>query len=1048
MPISNTFTIYNASAGSGKTFAVVKDYLKILFLSKHPLAFRYVLALTFTNKAVSEMKERIIDMLKAFSNPNIIAHPNSMFKVLVKELEMAPETIHIKAKTILKTMVHNYGSFDISTIDKFNHKLIRTFAYDLKLPLNFEVELDTEEVLDKAVVNLIDKAGTDKELTKVLVDFAIEKADEDKSWDIAYDLNNIAKLLIDENEIPFIESIKDKSLTDFIILKDQVAKQIKTVDARIASLAQKALETIVNNGLQFEDFSGQYLPLYFKKLVDGDLNVGFSAKWQNDLIEGAPLYPKRVSSERVNIIFALQSDLASYFNQTKALIVHLKMCKNIYKNLTPLSVLYEIHKTLQQLKEEENIILISEFNSIINDEIKKQPVPFIYERIGERFRHYFIDEFQDTSVLQWNNLVPLIDNILSGETITGEKGTSMLVGDAKQAIYRWRGGKAEQFIELYSDKNPFQVDKSVQNLPVNYRSSKAIVNFNNTFFKHISTFAFTNLEHQDIFEKCHQDYSSEHEGFVEISFLDTAGSDKDLSYCETVLKAVEKATANGYALGDICIITRKTKEGIAISEFLSEHNIALVSSETLMLQNSPEVNFIVNLIALVNQPKNDEIKIDVLTYLAEYQLQIEDKHQFYTDFVHLDNHSLFKALESFGFNFNVDVILQSPIYEAVEAIIRSFHLNLESNAYIQFFLDEVLEFSLKKYSDFSEFLNYWHRNKEKLSIVSPQSQDAVQIMTIHKAKGLEFPVVIFPYANQDIYFDVLPKIWFPVEKNEFNGFPYVYINLSKDFEDYGPLGKTMYSEYRSKLELDSINLLYVVLTRAVEQLYIISELDLDSKGTEKLKQYSGLFIKYLKDLQIWNPEQLNYSFGNWEKSSIRTKSKKTVLQTQCISNAREEHNLNILTSGGYLWDTAQEKAIEKGNLIHLIMSQIKTEHDIDFVFENYSHSGILNQNQIQELKPVVKAIVGHEQLNAYFKAKITVYNERDIMTAQGTLLRPDRVVINSNNQATILDYKTGSEDPKHQGQLLIYKNVLEHMNFEVIKTILVYINDDITVKEF
>ena len=1048
MASTNTFTIYNASAGSGKTFAVVKDYLKILFKSKNPLAFKYVLALTFTNKAVGEMKERIIEMLKAFSSPNILVYPNSMFKILLMELEAEPEDLHKRAKSILETIIHNYASFDISTIDKFNHKLIRAFAHDLKLRLDFEVELNSEQVLNKAVEKLIDKAGTNMELTKVLVDFATEKADEDKSWDITYDFNKIAKLLIDENEIPFIETIKDKSLEDFLMLKNQVAKQIKTEENEIVSLAQIALETIVNNGLQFEDFTGQYLPKYFKKLVDGDLNVSFGTKWQIDLIEGVSLYPKRVPSETANYIDAIQSDLASYFNQSKALIVQLKMLKNIYKNIVPLSVLKEIHKALQELKDEENILLISEFNSIIGDEIKKQPVPFIYERIGERFRHYFIDEFQDTSILQWNNLLPLIENALSGENIKGEKGTTMLVGDAKQAIYRWRGGKPEQFIELYTDKNPFQVDKSVEDLPVNYRSSKAIVNFNNTFFNRISTFAFSNPEYQTIFKSCNQEHFSAHEGFVEISFLDTSSGKRDLFYCETVLETINKATAHGYTLGDICVITRKTKEGVAISEFLNEHNIGIVSSETLMLQNSPEVNFIVNLIALFNQPKNDEIKIAVLTYLAEYQLQIEDKHRFYTDHIRLDINSMLKALENFGFFFDANVFVQSSLYEAIEAIIRSFHLNEESNAYLQFFLDIVLEFSLEKYSDYSEFLAYWQLHKDKMSIVSPQSQDAVQIMTIHKAKGLEFPVVIFPYANQDIYFDIAPKIWFPVDKNKFNGFPYVYININKELEEYGTLGNTIYNDYKSKLELDSINLLYVVLTRAIEQLYIISELDLDNNGTEKRRLYSGLFIDYLKDIQIWNPDQLKYSFGTFEKSPFRTKTRESILQTKTISTTREEHNLYILAGGGYLWDTAQEKAIEKGNLIHLIMSQIKTEHDIDFVFENYSHSGVLNQNQMYELKPIVKAIVGHDQLKAYFKPEITVYNERDIITSQGTILRPDRLVINGSNQATILDYKTGSEHPKHQEQLLIYKNVLEHMNFEVIKTILVYINDDITVKEF
>jgi len=1049
MSTSSTFTIYNASAGSGKTFAVVKNYLKILFKSKHPLAFKSVLALTFTNKAVGEMKERIVDTLKEFSDPRIIENQSSMFRILTEELEIGPENLHKKSNDILHSIVHNYAYFDVSTIDRFNHKLIRTFAHDLNLSLNFEVELDTIEVLDKAVEKLIDKAGTDDELTKILVDFAIEKADDDKSWDISYDFNTIAILLIDENEIPFIETLKDKSVDDFVSLKKHVSKQLNIIEKNIASIGQETLELIVNNGLQFEDFSNSYLPKHFQKLVDRNFDVNFNLKWQSDLMEGSSLYPKRVSKNAASIIDSIQAELLTYFNTSKAKILEYSFLKNVYKNITPLSVLNEINNALQGLKEEDNFLLISEFNTIIGNEINKQPVPFIYERIGEKFKHYFIDEFQDTSVLQWNNLIPLINDALSGENIKGEKGSLLLVGDAKQAIYRWRGGKAEQFINLFSKKEePLIIKQHVENLPINYRSSKAIVDFNNTFFKHLSGSVFSNLEHQNIFENSWQEYHSDEEGYVELSFLDTSTDDKELLYCEKVLDTINKVRAQGHNLGDICVITRKTKEGIAIAEFLSHQNMPIVSSETLMLQNSPEINFIVNFLTLVEQPKNDRVKIELLSYLAEYRLHLEDKHEFFLSHVHLDLQSLFKSLEEYDICFDIDVFVQSPLYEAIETIIRDFHLDKTSNAYIQFFLDEVLEYSLSNKNDYSGFLNFWNLKKDKLSIVSPANRDAVQIMTIHKSKGLEFPVVIFPYANQEIYFDINPMVWFPVDEKDFNGFPYVYINLNKDLEDYNPLGYIIYNDYRSKLELDSINLLYVVLTRAIEQLYIISELDFDKDGNEKQKLYSGLFINYLKDRQIWNGDQLKYHFGNPKTVLAKNENEKSILQTQFISISRKEHNLNILTRAGYLWDTAQAKAIEKGNLIHLILSQIKTENDINFVFDSFTNSGKINLHQRIELELIVREIVTHNQISPYFKSGLLIYNEKDIITAQGQILRPDRIVINSNNEAVILDYKTGAEDPKHLQQLLIYSDILEEMDFKVIKKILVYVNDGIQIKEF
>jgi len=524
---------------------------------------------------------------------------------------------------------------------------------------------------------------------------------------------------------------------------------------------------------------------------------------------------------------------------------------------------------------------------------------------------------------------------------------------------------------------------------------------------------------------------------------------KNELHCQQVFNTIETVKSNGYSLSDICIIVRKKKEGIAIAEYLSSKQIAIISSETLMLQNSPEVNFIIDIIALTLQPKNNELKIEVLHHLADYHLHIKDKHKFFAGLVHKTVFRLFEDLKAYGFDFNFNRVLQLPIYEAVESIIRAFHLDSSSNAYIQFFLDEVLDYSQKNNTGLSGFLEYWERKKETLSIVSPKGQNAVQIMTIHKSKGLEFPVVIFPYANQDIYFDMNPKVWFPVDKNQFCGFPYLYLNLNKELQDYNELGVEMYHQYRSELELDSINLLYVVLTRAVEQLYIISEYDVDSSQNEKLNTYSGLFIHYLKSENLWTDQTHQYSFGHRTKTSERKlPERSTVEQSEFISTAKETHHLNILTSSGYLWDTYQQQAIEKGNLVHLIMSQIKTYGDVNFAFDYFFDLGQLNTEQREQLKPIIIAIVSHKDLHSYYSEGFEVYNERDIITKEGLILRPDRIVINSKNEAIVIDYKTGLENPKHKEQLYDYQLVLESMGFVVTKKILIYINEAISLKVF
>jgi len=1043
MQPNHPFTIYNASAGSGKTYTLVKAYLKILFSSSNLYLFKNILAITFTNKAVAEMKVRIIDTLKQFSDEAILKSSNSMFEYICKELEIEPKKLHEKAEKLLNTIIHNYASFDISTIDGFTHKLIRTFAHDLKLPLNFEVELDQESLLNEAVDSLIAKAGTHDALTKILVDFAIEKADDDKSWDVSFDFNKIAKLLVNENDSPFIETLKHKTLNDFKTLKAQLKKDIISVETMVVKDAQRILALIEEAGLKHNDFSRSSLPKHFQNLTNKKFDITFNSNWQIDLIENNPLYPKRVTEAIIAIINQIQPRLADAFNTTKQAVFHLKFLMAFYKNVTPLSVLNAINNELSILKAEQNKMLISEFNSIISKEIKNQPTPFIYERIGEKFKHYFIDEFQDTSQMQWGNLIPLLDNALSSEN-----GTTMLVGDAKQAIYRWRGGKAEQFIDLFNNKEqPFHIKQKVETLEENYRSFEKIVDFNNGFFKFLSQQIFTANDYRILYENAHQNITKKEEGFVSFLFLDyEKGDDRDELFSENTLNTINSCLENGFDLDDICILVRKKKEGVAVANYLSKHNISIVSSETLLLYNSAEVNFINNVLALLIHPKNSEIKITVLNYLTDL-FNIENKHEFFTNHIHLTQLQLFKSFEKFNIYINSSDLLQLPLYDLAETIVRNFNLVKTSNAYIQFYLDVVLDFSQKKGSDISGFLSYFDKKKESLSIVSPKGQNAVQIMTIHKSKGLEFPVVIFPFADLDIYRELEPKAWFAINKEKYNGFSHTLLNYNKDFEYYGDEGFRIFNTHKSEQELDNINLLYVTLTRAVEQLHVISKKDISSKGEVNTKRFSGLFIEYLKHINQWEDSKLTYSFGHAKRTTLKDITKKEPqIKQQFISTAKETHNIKVVTKSGLLWDTTQQEAIEKGNLIHNIMSKINTKDDIDFAINDFISNASINKAQAHLLKETVNEIVNHSLLKDYYTSTFTIYNERDIITKEGLVLRPDRVVVNSNNEAVIIDYKTGLEDKKHHQQLQSYQDVLEDMSLKVIKKILIYINNDIQIK--
>lgn len=1040
---NSTYKIYNASAGSGKTFTLAKAYLKILVNSNNYDLFKSILAITFTNKAVGEMKERIIEMLKSFSSEKSLTEPHPMFKAICEELQIEPKVLLNKSKHILKHIIHNYGSFDISTIDGFTHRVIRTFAYDLKLPINFEVELDQDRLLNEAVDSLIAKAGSDNTLTNILIDFAIEKADNDKSWDISYDFNKISKLLVNENEFEALNSLKGKTLDDFKQLKKQLSLQIKELEDDIVKIAEATLILINECGLQFDDFNRKSLPNHFIKLSQKQFGVGYDAAWQNDLIDGSSIYPKRVTEDVASTIESIQPKLADAFSKTKTLIFDIKLKKGIYNNITPLSVLNAIQKELDILKEEQNKMLISEFNKIISAEIKDQPTPFIYERLGEKFKHYFIDEFQDTSKMQWENLVPLLDNALSSAN-----GSAMLVGDAKQAIYRWRGGEAEQFIDLYNkSKTPFQIEAEVLVLETNYRSSKEIINFNNSFFDYLSEQYFSNSDYAELYKKAPQNSHSDAEGYVNLHFLDIQKED-DASelYAYQALKTISSCLENGYELNDICILVRKRKEGVFIANFLTDNGIKITSSETLLLKNSDKVTFINAFLKLLLQPNNDSLKTELLSFLAN-QLRIEDKHQFFTTYLKENLVDMLEELKKLQIYISTDELLQLPLYELVEQIIRIFKLNEASDAYLQFYMDVVLEFTQKQNSDLATFINYFEKKQDNLSVVSPKHMNAVQIMTIHKSKGLEFPIVIFPFADLNIYNELEPKVWYPVKKEDYNGFETLLINYGKDVEHFGEIGNTIYQTHQSQLELDNINLLYVVLTRAVEQLYIISKIDINSKGVANQNTYAGMFISYLQQQNRWTDNQLSYSFGSAvlkEKSLIKEEIFEPL---KFLSIRKEDHDLSIITKAGLLWDTMQEQAIERGNLVHLILSKIKTIDDIDFAFNDLLITGDITNENSETLKALVLKVIQHPKLSTYYSDDYKIYNERDIITSSGQLLRPDRLNINLRNEAILIDYKTGDQKSLHKSQLNDYEFILNQMNLKVIHKILVYINDTIEVVE-
>jgi len=1037
----NTFTIYNASAGSGKTFTLVKDYLVLLLKSSREDAYKNILAITFTNKAVGEMKSRVINGLSSLTKDEA-AENKTLLEILTKETLLTKEEIKVRSKKILKNILHNYAAFDISTIDRFTHKIIRTFAKDLGIPVNFEVEMNLDLILQEAVDRLINRSGEDKDLTMVLLKYTLDKTDDDKSWDISRDLFAFSKLLIRENQQENIQQLKGKSLQDFTEFSKKIKLAIILVEEDIKDSTDKFFKLCTDFNLTEKDFNGGYLFKYFNKLKTKNFNNLYGAKWQEN-IEDLPLYPKRVDDDKQALLDQHQTTIARFFNDSKKAVIKRDYLKAIDKNIIPLSLLSEISHEIENIKKERSLVLISDFNPTIAKEINNQPVPFIYERLGERYKNYFIDEFQDTSEMQWSNIIPLADHNLNTEQQIGESVANItLVGDAKQSIYRFRGGKAEQFIGLCNTENPFQVNKEVIDLPFNYRSAPEVVAFNNSFFQYLSN-KFENETYQDLFVNSSQEAIKKSGGYVNISFLESNNKEEEMElHPEKTLEIIKDLDEQGISRSDICVLTRTRKESFAIANYLNEQGVSIISSESLLVSNSPEVRFINNLFVFSLNPKDKNIKWELLNYLAE-RLKIQDAYSLILENLEKEHEDFFSWLTEFDIYFDFQKLQVHSIYESAEYIIRSFSLIKDSDAYLQFYLDFVFDSLNNQTLGISEFLELWNQKSEKLSILAPKSNDAVQIMTIHKSKGLEFPVVIYPFANSALQDVSRESIWLDLPEG-LNDIPIGYLKTSKSMLDWGVSEANVYQELLDKTEFDSINVLYVAFTRASQQLYIISNLDVNAKGEVNENKVSGLLINYLKSKQFWS-DSGTYEFGsNKIEKYSKEKASLNVQNTKFHSSSTQNNAVQIMTKSGVMWDSLQEKAIITGNLYHDIFSEINTIEDMPAAIKKFASEELLNSEEMKTLEKSVSEVIQHPELSEYFIPEAIVIKERNILSPKGDVLRPDRLNI-KNNLVTIIDYKTGAFQNSHKLQMEQYENILSEMGYKTSKKILIYINTEVNI---
>ncbi len=1052
-----SFTVYKSSAGSGKTYTLVKEYLQLILCE--PENYKRILAITFTNKAAAEMKERIIRELKALAQYPFDKETNT-FKFLLPELlentKLSEKELSKNAEKSLSLILHNYSDFAISTIDSFVHRVIRSFSHDLKIPQNFEVEMDTDRLLSDAVALLINKAGSEEALTKILVEFTESRADEEKNWNIENDLIQFATIITKENTQQHLNQLSNISISDFLNFRSRlntILNKYRTVINEIALRGNTIFESLHLDDEVFY-YGKKGIVNYFRKIIAyPDANPQGNSYVNKTIDENKWTSAKATASDETAINTVKDKLIDCYneiHNYAEKHFSGFKLYQLIFKNIYPVAVLNEIQKIVEEIKKDEGILPISEFNKKIASIVLNQPVPFIYERIGERYRHYMIDEFQDTSALQWTNLLPLLENSLSTNNF------NMIVGDGKQAIYRWRNGDVEQFAalpelnidssDLYSKARAESLKRNYEEkfLLMNYRSLPEVILFNNSFFDFVKTSLPESL--QKIYDNCAQQFSkSAKGGYVCIDRFD-AGRNDEINFSDYNFSRIEEiiheSEANLFKPGDIAILCRSNRNAGRIAKHLLSKEIDVVTDESLLIGENPETGFIIAFFRILLNIKDEPAALEILNYLVQNKkiehCSLEEILSEYTTAKKINN-GLFSLLNKYGYKIKTDFLKSLPLYELAENITEIFNIEKTADPFILCTLDVIKEYTIKHGSSLNSFLEWWEVKGAKRSVNIPDNKKAVRIMTIHKSKGLEFPVVVYPFATESVKKSE-NLVWIHDGFGELPELPVALISNTKDILETSH-ADAYYNE-TDKATLDLVNIVYVAFTRASENLYVITT----PAGKSETISVPSLISAFANSIGIKDSESNRIEFGNMQPKQKKEEPAESIGTMKIFDLNTSQNKLHLRQRAAESWTPENpEGNISWGTLAHYVLSRIKTSSDIQKEIDCLVDKKIMTVDDASIMNQKLVAMLENPMISECFSPNVDYKAEAEIILKSGHSARPDRIVF-KDKEAIIIDYKTGKKNDHHKSQLNEYAEALTEMGYIVSEKFLLYIDENFVLK--
>ena len=1081
--MKSQLTVYKASAGSGKTFTLAREYMTLVI--DNPYAYRTILAVTFTNKATEEMKLRILGQLYGIAHhlPESDQYLNQIHEALP---HLSESQIRKNAEAALRLLIHNYNYFHVQTIDTFFQSVLRNLARELDLTANLRIGLNDYQVEQQAVDELIESLEDTDKLLFWIMEYIKENIADDKGWNVIGQIKSFGEHIFRDYYKENADKLSERMAEDgfFEGFKEKMKNIKKKAKEQFDEIAASFFDALEEGGYSAEDLSGKTRGIwsYFNKIKNGKygdddlVNLTFTK-----CMESPDNWVKKADVKSHTALYQQVSSvlypILQFSEQHRPTLVKMyKSADLTVKHLNQLRLLGSIDKKVRTMNQEANRFLLSDTQTLLHSLIQDSDSPFIFEKIGTQLNHVMIDEFQDTSTIQWKNFKVLLE-----ETMSREDAGNLIVGDVKQSIYRWRSGDWRLLNNIESEFINPKKQLDIETLDTNYRSDRNVIDFNNAFFVEAAKQEYENLKeampeeaqqllnaYADVEQKVPANKRAQ--GYVEIKLLktqedeDTAdestGKGKGERMMQLCLETVDKLVARGVPTNKIAILVRNNQTIQDIAEYFMNHSdYEMVSDEAFRLDASQAVQTLVTALHYLMHPNDDIARATLLKYALTY----------------LDSEELVTQLTS-----NRQEYLEIPLLDLTERLFTEFRLGevedmKAQSAYVCAFYDKLNAFLADNSSDIEAFLQEWDANLHGKSIHC-DGTDGIRLLTIHKSKGLEYDHVIMPYCDWQL--EKSNTIWCTPQEEPYNELPLVPVDFSAGQMKQSIYEPDYHHEHLQNM-VDNLNLLYVAFTRAGHNLYVfgkratqnyrsnIIELSLDQVA-EKLKKAQESISPLAEDKEV--PVEI-HGLGTDSKTSdiVFTygepyiPKQKVVMEMKLNSNVftlpSEMMETEIIVSSkmpefkqsnksrdlivGDEEEEQQKYYIKMGTVLHSLFSTIRTHDDIDGALKQLELDGVLYDENIskEKVREMIRKRLESDKVNDWFSDRWEIFNECSIISMNKGKMevhRPDRVM-KDENETIVVDFKFGKPRQEYHDQVKGYMDLLLGMGHPNVKGYLWYV---------